>query len=231
MNSAIVYDVGMNNGDDSRYYLDKGYRVVGIDANPDSCRACEIRFAPEIAANRMRVLNTGVGRRSETLDFYVNKRESPISTFSPRDLKSAPNEWLVINVPVRPLSMIIQECGAPVFVKVDVEYFDHLVLHDLLEAGIKPPFISAEAQSIDVFCALVLMGYQQFKLVHGATVGDVYANHTISRLNQSSTQYSFPNHSSGPYGEDIPGDWMDKNAILLQLLKAGLGWIDLHARI
>jgi len=30
----IIYDVGMNNGDDCEYYLTKGYRVVAVEANP-----------------------------------------------------------------------------------------------------------------------------------------------------------------------------------------------------
>jgi hypothetical protein len=30
---SLVYDVGMFNGDDTAYYLKKGFRVVGIEAN------------------------------------------------------------------------------------------------------------------------------------------------------------------------------------------------------
>ena len=30
----LVYDVGMNNGDDTAYYLRMGYRVVAFEANP-----------------------------------------------------------------------------------------------------------------------------------------------------------------------------------------------------
>lgn len=31
---ALVIDVGMHNGDDTAYYLHRGYRVVAIEANP-----------------------------------------------------------------------------------------------------------------------------------------------------------------------------------------------------
>ena len=30
----LIYDVGMHNGDDTAYYLHKGFRVIAIDANP-----------------------------------------------------------------------------------------------------------------------------------------------------------------------------------------------------
>ena len=35
MNRELIYDVGMNTGDDTAYYLNRGYRVVAIEANPD----------------------------------------------------------------------------------------------------------------------------------------------------------------------------------------------------
>jgi putative ABC transport system substrate-binding protein len=31
----LIYDVGMNNGDDTAYYLRRGFRVLAIEANPD----------------------------------------------------------------------------------------------------------------------------------------------------------------------------------------------------
>jgi hypothetical protein len=31
---GLIYDVGMNNGDDTAYYLRRGFRVVAIEPNP-----------------------------------------------------------------------------------------------------------------------------------------------------------------------------------------------------
>ncbi len=31
----LVYDIGMNNGDDTAYYLSLGFRTVAIEANPE----------------------------------------------------------------------------------------------------------------------------------------------------------------------------------------------------
>ena len=34
MNPRLIYDVGMHNGDDTAYYLRRGFRVVAIEPNP-----------------------------------------------------------------------------------------------------------------------------------------------------------------------------------------------------
>ncbi len=35
MERDLVFDIGVNNGEDTAYYLRRGFRVVGVDANPD----------------------------------------------------------------------------------------------------------------------------------------------------------------------------------------------------
>jgi hypothetical protein len=56
----LVFDVGMNNGEDSAYYLHLGHSVVGVDANPTLTGECALRFKREIDEGRMRIVNAGV---------------------------------------------------------------------------------------------------------------------------------------------------------------------------
>jgi FkbM family methyltransferase len=225
----VVYDVGMNNGDDAAYYLRKGFDVVGIDAHSGLCERCTARFATEIAQGRMRVINVGVGAEEGTLDFYQNELEDPISTFQPAYWTD--RSWQrPVPVAIRKLSSIIREHGEPYFVKIDVEFLDHLVLIDLLRAGILPRYISAEAQLIDVYCVLVSMGYESFKLVEGKSIPQTFRGRALSALDGSDFRHEFSPVSSGPFGEDLPGEWLDKNEVLRRLLDMGLGWVDLHAR-
>src|SRR6266487_2691817 len=44
----LIYDVGMNNGDDTAYYLHQGFRVIAIDADPRSLEAAKHRFPNEL---------------------------------------------------------------------------------------------------------------------------------------------------------------------------------------
>jgi hypothetical protein len=39
----------------------------------------------------------------------------------------------------------------------------------------------------------------------------------------------FPEHSAGPFGEDIAGRWMTRNNFFRLLSTVGLGWKDIHA--
>ena len=35
MNNNLIFDFGFHNGDDSDFYLRKGYNIVAIEANPE----------------------------------------------------------------------------------------------------------------------------------------------------------------------------------------------------
>lgn len=49
----LVFDVGLYNGDDTAYYLYRGFRVVAVEANPYYASRARQRFAPEINAGRL----------------------------------------------------------------------------------------------------------------------------------------------------------------------------------
>ncbi len=49
--SRFIIDLGMNNGDDTAFYLAKGYNVVAVEANPHLVAAARVRFAKDIASH------------------------------------------------------------------------------------------------------------------------------------------------------------------------------------
>ena len=53
----LVFDLGMHDGTDTEYYLKKGFRVVGVDANPRLTNSVRERFRSEIADKRLFVEN------------------------------------------------------------------------------------------------------------------------------------------------------------------------------
>lgn len=228
MNRDLIYDIGMHNGDDSAYYLAKGFKVVGIEANPELCNLAETRFSREIAAGRMQILNIGVGPTNAQATFHVNLRESQISTFA--EPHGPTDEWRAILVQIVPLSSVFEMHGIPYFAKIDVEHFDHLVLNEIAKKGIVPPYVSAEAHTIDTFHALLDMGYRLFKIVEGESVHRVYESHVISTRSGQQIKYSFAPFSSGPFGEDLLGEWCEPEKTLVKLQRIGLGWIDIHAK-
>jgi hypothetical protein len=70
MNDSLVFDIGMNNGDDSAYYLWLGFRVVGVDASPVLAETCRQRFSAEISAGNMIVVNAGVAACPGEFEFF-----------------------------------------------------------------------------------------------------------------------------------------------------------------
>ena len=40
----FVFDLGMNNGDDTELYLRSGYKVVAVEANPILCASVAEKF-------------------------------------------------------------------------------------------------------------------------------------------------------------------------------------------
>jgi FkbM family methyltransferase len=229
MSAHVIYDFGMNNGDDVEYYLLKAERVVGVEANPALCELVRERFPSEIARGRLTVLNVALAEResAEPLTFYVHKHNHVLSQL-PRPPRDLMDEFMPIEVPCRTPASIVAEHGEPLYVKVDVEHYDYQVLQNLFAHGIVPPEISAESHSIRVFAALVVNGYKAFTLVEGSTVPQDYGDAAIAIAGRQ-VPFRFKPHSAGPFGEDIRSRWEDADSFFHTLAIAGLGWKDIHA--
>ena len=44
----LIYDVGMHRGEDTQFYLRKGFRVVAFEANPENVSFCRNKFRESI---------------------------------------------------------------------------------------------------------------------------------------------------------------------------------------
>jgi len=225
----VIYDFGMNNGDDVEYYLMKGPRVVGVEANPVLCAEVARRFPEHIKNGDLVILNFALSADDDgkLLTFYVHKTNHVLSQL-PRPADDALPHFEQIRVPSRTASSIVAEHGEPSYIKIDVEHFDLVVLKELFAAGILPPEISAESHSADIFAELVAAGYRSFNLVEGRTVSSVYGSATIS-TSTGSTTFAFKPHSAGPFGIDLNTPWEDVDTFFYTLAAAGLGWKDIHA--
>jgi FkbM family methyltransferase len=76
MNPKLIYDVGMHNGDDTAYYLRRGFRVVAIEPNPTLVATASERFCREIEAGELKILNVGVAAEDGELPFWVCETDS-----------------------------------------------------------------------------------------------------------------------------------------------------------
>jgi len=227
----VIYDVGSNNGDDIPYYLLKGDLVVAIEANPGLCDIIRERFAPEIQAGRVVVENCVVTAGAHApVDFYLHKSNHVLSQMPKPDERRL-HFFSRVELPGVPVHHLIERYGHPHYVKIDLEHLDAEILNALFDHGIYPDYLSAESHSIDVFSLLVSRGgYDSYKLVDGESVPNLYGDRVIESMHGNPVaHYSFPEHSAGPFGSDIDGDWMSAEAFFRYLAIQGMGWKDVHA--
>jgi FkbM family methyltransferase len=141
--NELVFDIGMHNGDDTAYYLARGYRVVAVDANPSMCAAARKRFAQEISADQLSVRNIGIAETRGEMDFWVSSHTEWCS-FDAENATRGDAQATRIRVETMPFRQLIEEEGTPLFAKIDIEGNDSLCLRDLAVTASRPAYLSFE---------------------------------------------------------------------------------------
>ena len=89
----LVYDVGMCRGEDTEFYLSRGCRVVGIEANPALVAALRAKFASEIGRGQLHIVDKAIsdtpGRVRFSIYPDVLSWGSISAEFNQRTLRSA----------------------------------------------------------------------------------------------------------------------------------------------
>jgi FkbM family methyltransferase len=222
MKSNLVYDIGMHVGQDTAYYLRKGYDVIAVEANPVLAEQNKKKFSKAISEGRLIILNIGISDKEGTLPFYVNKRLSEWSSFDKATGTRNNTPFEIIEVPCMTTAQIFRQYGVPFYLKVDIEGFDHYCLLDIDEHSDKPQFVSCEAVHVEWLDILYNKGYRKFKLLHqgyGFRPIDlelekkkwfpkyqIISNGIKLRL-QKFILFKHAYGSSGPFGDDTKGEW------------------------
>ena len=242
---GLVYDVGFHIGQDTAFYLQKGFRVVAIEADPELVRRGRLRFATEIARGQLQLLNCGVTEEAgpEPLTFHVNTVLSEWSSFDPAVAGRAGHPLRPTAVPCATLASIVHQYGEAVYVKIDIEGNDLPALRSLLSCEHPPRYLSVENGHMGMLELLTEAGYTAFKYVQQRDVPRQRPPRP-PRHGRYVKPY-FPMGSSGLFGEEAPGDWLDATAVR-KLIAAVWnpdgpqknpghiderdGWFDLHAQ-
>lgn len=167
MQQDLVFDVGVNNGDDTAYYLRCGFRVVGVEANPDLVDQVKARFADQVRDGRLVVLNVAVGAEDGEATFHVSEGNRGVWSSLDRSLAARENLGTrQVTVPARRFGGLLREYGVPFYLKIDIEGADRLCLEDI-DAADAPAYVSFEASEgqLDDLFLLVRVGYTRFKLI------------------------------------------------------------------
>jgi FkbM family methyltransferase len=212
----LVYDVGLHKGEDASYYLAKGYRVVGFEANPELAEFCRSRFRSESASGQFSLIEGAIDASgSATVRFY---RHPTVSVFGTTDAdwvrrNSRIGDSSVVEVRSVDIAACIRDTGMPHFMKVDIEGADRLCFEALRQFRARPQFVSMESTKVSFealsseFDLLESLGYGRFAVVQQARM----KGHELrtARLTGEPLSYRFEADASGPFGGDV-GPWIDR---------------------
>ncbi len=162
----LVYDVGMNNGDDTAYYLNRGFRVVAIEANPILAEQVSKRFEREISSGDLTILNVGISDGEGDLPFWICNGNSEWSSFDPTIASRDGVDHHQINISCRRFRSILEEFGTPYYLKLDIEGNEIYCLQDLIGVDL-PKYVSLEktVRAVESLNLLHNLGYTGFKLI------------------------------------------------------------------
>jgi FkbM family methyltransferase len=161
----LIIDVGLFDGADSAYYLESGYRVVAVEADPLKVERCRKSFSREIAEQRLTILNIGISGSSGTLPFYRNLVNEGWSSFIP-EYGKRDGRFEEIAVPCITLADVLQEHGVPYYLKIDIEGMDEAAV-STLTSDLAPDYLSTEVGCSQVIPRhLADLGYRYFKLIN-----------------------------------------------------------------
>jgi FkbM family methyltransferase len=172
----LIYDVGLFDGADTAYYLFRGYNVVAIDANPLMVEKARLRFAKEIQAKRLTVLNVGISETLGTETFWISNAPN-WSSFDRTVASRAGTAHRPVSVSTVPFSELLAQYGVPHYLKIDIQGHERLCV-DALKGTRLPKYISvaaenvgdatwlSEEQAVAMLDLLRNVGYQRFKLVN-----------------------------------------------------------------
>lgn len=253
--SRTIFDIGMNNGDDSAHYLSKGYRVIAVEANPILVQRARARFHTEIASGRMVIEPLGICNHPGRVPFWINEERDVFSSFDRMRASRGGAYCHSVDVDCVTVDTLLKKHGVPYYLKLDIEGAEPYCLTSLRSIGL-PEYVSVEAESLEYLLLLWQLGYRHFKIVdqmrHNSRFPDFTNDSVLSRLAKRMCEYvdrfknravrvTFPRGCSGPFGEDTSGSWQTVEEVAYNWLHLHFGynnrgslspnsWYDFHAK-
>ena len=219
----LIFDVGLHTGQDTDYYLKKGFRVVAYEADPELVEASRQRFEREISDERLVIVEGAIVENpvEEKVAFFRNVDNSVWGTVDPDWAQR--NESLgarssLIEVDTVDFAASIADHGVPYFMKIDIEGTDLVCLRSLYSFDVRPRYVSIESDKVsfdallDEIQVLGGLGYREFQTVQQRWI---QKTRVPARSREGlDIEYGFTEESSGLFGRDLPSKWKNEEEIV-----------------
>ncbi len=219
----LIFDVGLHKGEDTEFYLKKGFRVVAFEANPELVAFCTDRFARDIDAGRLTIEAGAVVNDPSVANvkFYTNPDKSVWGTVA--------EDWVdrnahlgtssaVIEVPAVDFAAALRRHGVPYYMKIDIEGMDRVCLQSLKHVQDRPAYVSIESEKVDrsqlveEIALMEELGYHDFQAVQ--QFGIQKRREPDPAREGVLAHHSFAEGASGLFGRDLPDHWVSRDALL-----------------
>lgn len=228
----LVFDIGLNRGQDTANYLAKGYNVVAVEANPELVEFCSQRFSREIKMGRLAIVYGAILRDGHcnssvnTVEFFLNGNDAWGTVITDDTLQySQRGAHDSIQVPIVNLTEVIEEHGMPYYLKTDIEGADIACLEAIAKVEARPAYLSLESD-VDSFQSVMRelelledLGYNQFQVVNQKDLQKIIAPGSL-------LEYG----GSGDFGQWLPADkWISGRSARRKYLEL-FAWYKLFSR-
>ena len=228
----IIVDCGANNGDDTEYYLKKGFKVISIEADPDLSIYLVKRFPEYILNKDLVVENVAIASEEGEVEFYKNTSDE-WSSILLNSKATQKNEYKTLKVKSQRLDLILKDVNNIYYIKLDVEGAELFAYEAFVNFKTMPPYTSFELNpdKDKILSKLISCGYNHFQI---SRQGQKYLNLNKHLPSKEGNDFDimFTNRHSGCFGKDLNGKWLsfpelEKEILSLDWISA---WYDVHAR-
>src|SRR5438552_1497628 len=239
----------MFDGSDTAYYLESGYRVLSIEANPAVVQDAEKRFATQVKSGQLTCVHAAIAATCGPVALTLGGADLGSSSTSSSWVTNMPMGSII--VPGITMQQILEEHGVPYYMKVDIEGADRLAVLALTPET-RPKYLSFEISGDveELVSHSQSIGFTRFKIINQNSFREIanqysvvdrarlrlvrYLGYEEPRLVRRHGRFFVSGHSSGPVPWRSDGKWYSATATLdrWREAKAGNtvhGWYDVHA--
>lgn len=245
-----IFDFGMYDAADTVYFLEEGFKVVAVEANPLLVQNVSAMIGSYIQSGQLHIINAAISTNNSPVELTISGEDVGSSSIY-EDKLSARLPLGKVTVVGVTTQEIMDRFGVPYYLKVDLEGADRLAVL-ALSAARRPEYLSFEIDDDfeELLAHVSLIGYSRFKIINQTSFREIgnqinlwdrVARKIIRCLGYAEPRsvrrkgrYFELGHSSGPAPWCSDGRWCDQATVLRKWLEAKASrtdnsWYDLHA--
>lgn len=239
--SKLIFDIGMHTGRDTKFYLEKGFRVIAVEAAPNHIESAKSTFVDYINSGQLVIVDRAIFQEAgKTINFYINPEKDDWGSIYKFAAEKGMENSIEVSASTTTLLDLVSEFGSPYYLKCDIEGADEIVVDQLIEIPEKPKFLSIEINHPRDFDKLVQCGYDAAQLIN-QNLHPFTSPPKPAREGTYVDAY-FDGHTSGLFGLELdPEKWIplaeakDRyiqwNSLRMKDPNLGFGWLDVHVRL